>query len=62
MATYTNVNINESIDLNSLFNLTYNFDLLKGVIDALVKQQKNTNQRLIQLEDGMASKERKIKE
>ena len=28
------------IDLNSIFNLTYDFDLLKNVIDALIKNQK----------------------
>jgi len=62
MATYTCVNLNETIDLNSLFNLTYSFDLLKGVIDALVKQQKVTNQKLFELEDSITSKDNKIKE
>lgn len=28
------------IDLNSIFNLNYNFDLLKNIIDALIKNQK----------------------
>lgn len=29
------------IDLNSIFNLNYNFDLLKNIIDALIKNQKD---------------------
>ena len=43
MANYQN-NIKSffetEIDLNSIFNLNYNFDLLKNIIDALIKNQK----------------------
>jgi len=36
----TNIELLSSdIDLNSLFNLSYNFDLLKGIIGALLKNQ-----------------------
>jgi len=31
--------ISTDIDLNSLFNFSYNFDLLKGIIGALLKNQ-----------------------
>jgi hypothetical protein len=58
----TTISLDANIDLNSLFNLTYNFDLLKGVIDALVKGQKATNQRLLDMEDKMALKDVKISE
>ena len=62
MTTYTNVNIEGNIDLNSLFNLSYNFDLLKGVLEALLKQQKATNQKLNDFEHNLFSKDNKIKE
>jgi hypothetical protein len=62
MATYSTVNLDGNIDLNSLFNLTYNFDLLKGVIDALVKSQKSTNQKLIDIEEKVTDKDKIINE
>ena len=42
--TFTNIEpdkiqIYNNVDLNSLFNLNYNFDLLKGIIGALLKNQ-----------------------
>jgi hypothetical protein len=58
----TAINLEANIDLNSLFNLSYNFDLLKGVIEALVKNTKATNQRLIDLEDNIKLKDHKIEE
>ena len=33
------IQIYNNVDLNSLFNLNYNFDLLKGIIGALLKNQ-----------------------
>ena len=48
------------LDLNSLFTLTHNFDLLKGVIEALVKSQKATNQKLNDIEDSVRIKDRTI--
>lgn len=62
MATYSSVNLDANIDLNSLFSLNYNFDLLKGVIDALVKAQKATNQKILDLEDKVVAKDKKISE
>ena len=43
MANYQNNKksfFDTEIDLNSIFNLNYNFDLLKNIIDALIKNQK----------------------
>ena len=34
-----NITLVENIDLNALFNLTYNFDLLKGTISTILKNQ-----------------------
>ena len=48
------------LDLNSLFTLTHNFDLLKGVIEALVKSQKATNQKLNDIQDNVRIKDRTI--
>ena len=35
------IQITNDIDLNALFNLNYNFDLLKGIIEQLLKNQKS---------------------
>ena len=43
--TSEKIKIIKDIDLNSLFNLSYNFDLLKGLIEHLLtNQQKLQNQ------------------
>ena len=34
-----NITVVENLDLNGLFNLTYNFDLLKGIITTILKNQ-----------------------
>jgi hypothetical protein len=41
--------ISTDIDLNSLLNFSYNFDLLKGIIGALLKNQKAL-QKQVELE------------
>lgn len=58
----TEINLNDSIDLNSLFHLSYNFDLLKGVIKGLVQSQKESNLKLNELENKVTSKDLKIEE
>jgi hypothetical protein len=62
MTTYSSVNLETEIDLNSLFTLSYNFDLLKGVLEALVKSQKATNQKLEDFEDNLRRKDLTINE
>jgi hypothetical protein len=37
--TSEKIKIMNDIDLNALFNLNYNFDLLKGIIEQLLKNQ-----------------------
>ena len=37
--TSEKIKIVNDIDLNALFNLNYNFDLLKGIIETLLKNQ-----------------------
>jgi len=37
--TSDKIKIVNDIDLNALFNLNYNFDLLKGIIETLLKNQ-----------------------
>jgi hypothetical protein len=53
MTTLSSFNLETEIDLNSLFTLSYNFDLLKGVIETLVKNQKASNQKLLDLEENI---------
>jgi hypothetical protein len=62
MTTYSSVNLETEIDLNSLFTLSYNFELLKGVIEALVKNQKANNQKLMDLEEHLRRRDETIDE
>ena len=52
------IQLMNNIDLNALFNLNYNFDLLKGIIETLLQNQ-GALQR--QLDDMYASNEEKDK-
>ena len=44
--TSEKIKIVNDIDLNSLFNLNYNFDLLKGIIETLLKNQESIQKQL----------------
>lgn len=44
--TSEKIKIINDIDLNSLFNLNYNFDLLKGIIETLLKNQEAIQKQL----------------
>ena len=44
--TSEKIKIVNDIDLNSLFNLNYNFDLLKGIIETLLKNQEAIQKQL----------------
>ena len=41
-----NITLVENIDLNALFNLTYNFDLLKGTISTILKNQESLKKQI----------------
>lgn len=56
------LSIDANVDLNSLFQMNYNFDLLKGVIDMLLKNQKATNQKLADIDHQMKQKDSTINE
>lgn len=43
--------LEQELDLNSLFNLNYSFELLKQIINALVLSNKTLNKRIKQIED-----------
>ena len=58
-----------SIDLNALFNLNYNFDLLKGIIEELLNNQQilqdgmdKLNEKDLQKDERIAILEREVKE
>jgi peptidoglycan hydrolase CwlO-like protein len=53
---------NIDIDLNSLFNLTYNFDLLKQTLEKILKNQKNHTELIKDLQDKIKEKDKKIDE
>ena len=44
--TSEKIKIVNDIDLNNLFNLNYNFDLLKGIIETLLKNQEAIQKQL----------------
>ena len=41
-----NITIVENLDLNALFNLSYNFDLLKGIISTILKNQETLKKQI----------------
>ena len=51
-----------NIDLNGLFNLNYNFDLLKGVIEELLKNQQILQKRIDDMENTFDDKDKRIAE
>lgn len=40
------ISIYNEVDLNALFNFSYNFDLLKGIIGTLLKNQQNLQKQI----------------
>ena len=40
------ITIYNDIDLNALFNFSYNFDLLKGITETLLKNQQNLQKQI----------------
>jgi hypothetical protein len=40
------ITIFSDVDLNALFNFSYNFDLLKGIISTLLKNQQNLQRQI----------------
>ena len=41
-----NITIVENLELNALFNLSYNFDLLKGIISTILKNQETLKKQI----------------
>lgn len=62
MTTPTSIKIEKDIDLNSLFNLNYNFDLLKGIIEELLNNQKNLKEKMDSIEAKNLQKDSRITE
>jgi chromosome segregation ATPase len=48
------------IDLNALFNLNYNFDLLKGIIEQLLKNQNALQNQIDELFGHNGDKDKRI--
>ena len=53
MTTTDFTNFDIAIDFNSLFTLNYSFEVLKGLLETLVKNQKVTNTKLSELENNI---------
>ena len=49
-----------NIDLNALFNLNYNFDLLKGIIDELLKNQQILQDQMDMINEKDHAKDERI--
>jgi chromosome segregation ATPase len=48
------------IDLNALFNLNYNFDLLKGIIEQLLKNQNALQNQVDELFGSIGDRDNRI--
>ena len=58
--TTEKIKIMNDIDLNALFNLNYNFDLLKGIIEQLLKNQNALQNQIDDLYGSNSDKDQKI--
>ena len=58
--TSEKIKIMNDIDLNALFNLNYNFDLLKGIIEQLLKNQNALQNQIDELFGNNGDKEKRI--
>ena len=54
------IKIMNDIDLNALFNLNYNFDLLKGIIEQLLKNQNALQNQIDDLYGNNSDKDKRI--
>jgi hypothetical protein len=58
--TSEKIKIVNDIDLNALFNLNYNFDLLKGIIETLLKNQEAIQKQLDEIYSSNYDKDKSI--
>ena len=58
--TSEKIKIMNDIDLNALFNLNYNFDLLKGIIEQLLKNQNALQNQIDELFGVNGDKDKRI--
>ena len=58
--TSEKIKIMNDIDLNALFNLNYNFDLLKGIIEQLLKNQNSLQNQIDDLYGVNGDKDKRI--
>ena len=58
--TSEKIKIMNDIDLNALFNLNYNFDLLKGIIEQLLKNQNALQNQIDELHGINGDKDKRI--
>ena len=56
------IQLMHNIDLNALFNLNYNFDLLKGIIETLLKNQGALQKQLDELYSSNEDKDKIIQD
>jgi chromosome segregation ATPase len=54
------IKIMNDIDLNALFNLNYNFDLLKGIIEQLLKNQNALQNQVDELFGSIGDRDNRI--
>ena len=58
--TTEKIKIMNDIDLNALFNLNYNFDLLKGIIEQLLKNQNALQNQVDELFGSIGDRDKRI--
>ena len=60
--TNDKIQLMNNLDLNALFHLNYNFDLLKGVIEELLKNQEILQKNMDKIDSSNNDKDRRIEE
>ena len=56
------IQLMNNIDLNALFNLNYNFDLLKGVIEEMINNQQILQNHMDNIDNSNDDKDKRIAE
>jgi hypothetical protein len=56
------IQLMNNIDLNALFNLNYNFDLLKGVIEEMLNNQQILQNHMDNIDNSNDDKDKRIAE
>jgi len=58
----TFVSLDSNLDLNSLFKMTFDYNLFKEVIDVMITNQKTLTNKVTNLENNSITKDKQLAE